>query len=164
MKLFRTVVDSGDGVLSAVAWTKGALPARATMIIVLVVSTVALVVGVSVAPAQAGDQRRCVSQREYRHVQVWSDGGRGWLQARVADHFDIIGKQIRYSFLHGEVDTVWRYRKCSAWGPGGWYVAVHYTNYNWDSIRTRRQAYKKVPNRPYALSTWIDRDRDSSSR
>jgi hypothetical protein len=160
MKFFQTVVGSGDGVLSAVACRKRALPARATMIIVLVMSTSALAVGVTVAPAHAGDQRRCVSQREYRHVQVSSDGGRGWQQPRVADHFDIIGTQIRYDNIHGEVDTVWKYRKCSAWGPGGWYVAVHYDNYS--SFGTGRRAWKKVPNRPYALSSWLDRDRDGS--
>ena len=154
MKLFQTVVSSGDGVLSAAAFRKRALPARASMIIVLVMSTVALAVGVTVAPAQAGDQRRCVSQREYRHVGLDSPSRPGWRQARVADHFDIIGARIRYQnkptdHSHRHIDTVWKYRKCSAWGPGGRYVAVWYDNHSFADGYMR--AKRKVPNRPYAL-------------
>src|SRR3954452_7076453 len=96
-----------------------------------VMSTMSLNQAVTFAPAQADDQRRCVSQREYNDVKVYKDRPvvGGWRQARVANHFDIIGKRIRRDYVHGDVDEVWQYRKCSAWGPGGWYVAIWYTNY-----------------------------------
>ena len=113
-------------------------------------------VGVSSAPTQAGDQRPCVSQREYRDVQVGLGSPRrpGWRQARVADHFDITGARIRYQNKptdhdHRHVDAVWKYRKCSAWGPGGWYVAVWYDNHSLADGYMR--AKRKVPSRPYAL-------------
>jgi hypothetical protein len=117
---------------------------------VAVVSTLALAVGVCASPVEASDQRRCVSQREFRDVQVGISGGPGWRQARVADHFDIIGTQIRFSNVSGVVDTVWKYRKCSAWGPGGWYVGIMYNNYEWGD--GYRRAWAKVPSRPYSLT------------
>ena len=115
---------------------------------VLIACTLALASGVTVSPAQA-DERPCVSQREYRDVQVGINGGPGWRQARVADHFDIIGKRIRYSNVGGVIDSVWKYRKCSPWGPGGWYVGIMYDNYEWDGYM---RAWKKVPNSPCSLT------------
>ncbi len=47
------------------------------------------------------------------------------------DHFDIPGTRIASKEAHGGIDTVWKYRKCSTWGPGGWYVGIHYDNYTW---------------------------------
>lgn len=115
--------------------------------IVCVLSTTVMVVGLSAAPVEASDQRPCVSQREYRDVR---EGPGGWRQARVADHFDLKGTRIRYSNVSGVIDSVWKYRKCSAWGPGGWYVGVMYNNYEWDDLYMR--AWVKVPRRPYSLT------------
>ena len=111
--------------------------------------TTALVAGATLAPAHA-DERPCVSQREYRDVQVLGEASPGWRQARVADHFDIPGTRIRYFSEDGYIDTVWKYRKCSAWGPGGWYVGIWYDNYSWEGDGFMR-VYEKVPNRPYTL-------------
>ena len=119
--------------------------------IVLIAFTIALAGAVTVAPAQA-DERPCVSQREYRHVLTMENDlaeDPGWRQARVADHFDLHGTRIRYAHGDDGVDTVWKYRKCSAWGPRGWYVGVWYYNYTWGDSYMR--AYRKSPNRPYAL-------------
>jgi hypothetical protein len=116
--------------------------------IVLSALTVALSLGVTVAPAQAGDERRCVSQREYRDVQ------RGWRQARVADHFDMTGIRMRRStYNEGGVrykDTLWKYRKCSAWGPGGDYAGIWYINYSDEDFRYMR-VWRKAPMQPHWL-------------
>lgn len=140
-------MGSGDRPLVSGRMRRNALcPRGAIMIkrIVLMVLTTALAMGVTVAPAQAGDQRRCVSQREYRDIRGYER------QARVADHFDIPGTRIRYlNYGGGDVDTVWKYRKCSAWGPGGWYVGIWYDNYTGGDRYMR--VWDKAPNRPYAL-------------
>ena len=87
----------------------------------LLVCSTAVVAGAVVAPAEAGDERRCVSKREY------SDVRHGWRQARVANHFDMTGVRLsRWVDESGYRDSVWKYRKCRAWGPGGWYVGVGY--------------------------------------
>lgn len=119
----------------------------------LVVTTIiAFTAGVSLAPATASDQRPCVSQHEFRDVRGTGNEGnvRGWRQARVANHFDIPGTRIRYYTDGDGVDAVWKYRKCSTWGPGGWYVGIWYDNYSWNRDNYMR-VYQKAPNRPYDL-------------
>jgi len=119
----------------------------------LVISLLAVVLclGVVAAPANAGDQRRCVSQREYRDVQ------KGWRQARVADHFDIAGTRMTRWNNGGDIDTVWKYRKCSTWGPGGHYVGVWFDNYSRDHDGNHYQRVNaKVPNRPGRLAAHVD--------
>ncbi len=107
--------------------------------------------GLTAAPAHAGDQRRCVSQSEYRDVRT------GWRQSRVADHFDIAGTRMTRWNNGGDIDTVWKYRKCSAWGPGGQYVGIWYDNYSRDHDGNHYQRVnEKVPNRPGRLAAHVD--------
>jgi hypothetical protein len=108
--------------------------------------SVALTLGVTMAPAQAGDERPCVTQQEYRDVQT------GWRQARVADHFDTPGRAIGYEdgWERG-INSVWMYRKCSAWGPGGWYVGVGYGNQHTGYGDRYMRVWGKAPISPWQL-------------
>ena len=45
----------------------------------------------------------------------------------MANHFDTNGIRV-FRDVSGDRTTVWKYRKCSAWGPGGWYAGVGYHN------------------------------------
>jgi hypothetical protein len=119
--------------------------------ILLSLLTVTLSLGVTTAPAHAGDQRGCVSQQEYNDVQ------KGWRQARVADHFDTIGTRMTQWNSGGNIDSVWKYRKCSAWGPGGDHVGVWFDNYTRDGDGNHfMRVNKKVPNKPGRLAAHVD--------
>lgn len=120
------------------------LARRTAALLTLTVAVTLSTALVGIAPALAGDERPCVSQQEYRDVEV------GWRQARVADHFDTNGVQIAFS-TYTSVDTIWRYRKCSAWGPGGWYVGVGYRDYDTGYPDRYMRVWQKVPNRPEQL-------------
>ena len=117
--------------------------------IVISLLSVALLTGVGAAPSHARATRPCVSQQEYRSVQV------GWRQADVRDRFDMPGREIGWSDYFGDAGTaddrgtVWTYRKCSTWGPG--YVGVGYANRVPGHPDRYMRVWGKVPHRPEQL-------------
>jgi hypothetical protein len=118
---------------------------------VLILLTAVVAMGAGVAPADASDKRPCVTRQEYRDVRS------GWPQARMSRHFDTRGARINSLRMgDGLVYSFWKYRKCSAWGPGGWYVGVAYTNALPRFSDNYMRVFAKAPNRPRRLLDLIE--------
>ena len=73
----------------------------------------------------------------------------GVTASETADHFDLPGTKI----MDEGSDTIWKYRKCSTWGPGGWYVGIWYANYLRDDHYMR--VADKVAREPCSVGDYI---------
>lgn len=90
--------------------------------------------------AQTGDQRRCVSRREYQDIRwQWPPA----TKARVTDHFDLYGYFVEGWGSYYHRDAIWAYHKCREWGRGN--VYVWFDNYTWGDRRPTHRVYAMAP-------------------
>jgi hypothetical protein len=87
----------------------------------------------AVEARDSGDQRRCVTRREFQRVE------RGWLKSRVHDVFDGAGRRDSLSAGGGTRDEWRTYRTCE----GDRYSSVDINFDNYSDRRSGMRVYSK---------------------